>query len=78
MLHNHRAHQQATITSAFDDQLVRPCIVCIDQKAHDRVKIIKDILLTIQHALLVPVFTVLSATTQVCLCENPALFQPDF
>ena len=68
-------HQQATIRTTYDSNLVFIGIVIINKVFGSGNEIVKYILFLHLRTCHVPLFTIFATTTQVCLCINTAIFQ---
>lgn len=69
------AHQQTTVRTAYDSNLIFIGILTINEVFGCRDKVIEYILFLHLRTCHVPLFTIFATTAQVCLCIDTAIFQ---
>src|SRR5262249_61552525 len=71
------SHEQTTITSSLDGEVVLVSIFLCDQVFGCGDEIVKDVLLLVQHSGTVPFFTELVTTAQLHVRINASALQQD-
>ena len=70
------AHEQAAVGAAGDSEVLRRRVLLVDKIAGCGEPVVEDILLLFEHALFVPAFAVLAATSHVGDREVSTLLEP--